>query len=133
MGRNWKAIDLNGSGPWKGSQREESKYATIKLTEKFRCMDGSIIVCRYVDHHWVFVRLRNDSDLPNGKNALEGNASFSFYYDFIIKLFCSLQRKIKGFEESCYSSSSARRFIGIAQSFTFLFIHLYVLFVHPEM
>ena len=79
MGRNWKAIDLNGSGPWKGSQREEFKYATIKLTEKLRCMDGSIIVCHYVDHHWVFVRLRKDSDLPNGKNALEGNASFSFY------------------------------------------------------
>lgn len=94
MGRNWKAIDLNASEPnTKGPQREEFKHATIKLTEKLRCMDGSIIVCHYVDHNWVFVRLRKDSDLPNGKNAFEGNASFKIYYDFDIKLFLLFAKK----------------------------------------
>lgn len=74
MGRLWKGLDLDK----KRSQREEVKHGSIKLTEELRNMDSSIIVCRYVDHHWVFVRLRNDSDIPNGQNALEGNASFNF-------------------------------------------------------
>lgn len=35
-------------------------------------MDGFIIECRYVDHKWVFDRIRNDRIRPNGLKTIEG-------------------------------------------------------------
>lgn len=64
--------------PLKGPERKEVKHGTIDLTEDLRNMDGSIIECRFVDDRWMFVRIRNDSELPNGKHAIEGKFSFIF-------------------------------------------------------
>ena len=50
-----------------GSTRKEVKYATIELTDELRDLDGSIIECYYVDHHWVFSRKRDNC---NNKDRL---------------------------------------------------------------
>lgn len=55
-----------------GPGRIEMKYTTIDLTDDLKKMNGSIIECRYVDHHWIFVRLRNDRKHPNGRRTVIG-------------------------------------------------------------
>ncbi|XP_057374511.1 mRNA-capping enzyme-like [Daphnia carinata] len=60
--------DLLIGGPY----RTEIKWETIPLTDELRKLDGQIVDCRYVDHHWVFVKERLDRNHPNGKSALLG-------------------------------------------------------------
>ncbi|KAI9556336.1 hypothetical protein GHT06_018910 [Daphnia sinensis] len=55
-----------------GPYRTEIKWETIPLTDDLRKLDGCIVDCRYVDHHWVFVKERLDRRHPNGKSALLG-------------------------------------------------------------
>ncbi|KAI9556338.1 hypothetical protein GHT06_018912 [Daphnia sinensis] len=62
-----KEADLLIGGP-----NKEKKYETIPLTDEIRKLDGRIVECRYVDHHWVFVKQRLDRDYANGRKALTG-------------------------------------------------------------
>lgn len=50
----------------------EIKWETIPLTDELRKLDGCIVDCAYLDHHWVFVKQRHDRRHPNGKRALLG-------------------------------------------------------------
>lgn len=59
-----------------GPGRIEMKYTTIDLTDELKKMNGSIIECRYVDHHWILVRLRNDRKHPNGRRTVIGTETY---------------------------------------------------------
>lgn len=54
--------------------RNEKQYgsATIDLTDDLKKLIDSIIECSYVDHHWIFVRVRNDRKHPNGYRSVDG-------------------------------------------------------------
>ena len=62
-----------------GPYRKEVKYDTIALTDDLRELDGEIIDCRYVDHHWIFMKLRKDRKHPNGKRAINGKRKLFNY------------------------------------------------------
>ncbi len=48
----------------------DMKFALIKLTDEIRELNDRIIDCYYVDNQWVFKKLRNDRQHPNGKIAV---------------------------------------------------------------
>jgi hypothetical protein len=49
----------------------DMKFASIKLTDEIRELNDRIIDCYYVDNQqWVFKKLRNDRQHPNGKIAV---------------------------------------------------------------
>ncbi len=60
------------TGPGKGPNREEARYATIELTDELRDMNGSIVECCFVDQHWIFVRKRVDRYRPYTKFTIQG-------------------------------------------------------------
>ena len=64
-----------------GPYRKEVKYDTIALTDELRKLDGEIIDCRYVDHSWIFMKLRQDRKHPNGKRSVDGKRKL---FNFII-------------------------------------------------
>ena len=53
-----------------GPYNQEIKHDTITLTGELRKLDGEIVDCRYVDHHWIFIKVRTDRKHPNGKRCV---------------------------------------------------------------
>jgi hypothetical protein len=53
-----------------GPGRKDMKFASIKMTDEIRELNDRIIDCYYVDNQWVFKKLRNDRQHPNGKIAV---------------------------------------------------------------
>jgi hypothetical protein len=48
----------------------DMKFASIKLTDEIRELNDRIIDCYYFDNQWVFKKLRNDRQHPNGRIAV---------------------------------------------------------------
>ncbi len=53
------------------------KFGSIALTDEIRELDGRIIDCYYVDNQWVFKKLRNDREHPNGRIAVTSKQMFA--------------------------------------------------------
>ena len=69
-----------------GPFRREIKYDTIALTNDIRELDGEIIDCRYVDHHWIFLKVRKDRKHPNGKRAVLSKRKLLFFRPTILTI-----------------------------------------------
>jgi len=53
-----------------GTGKSMDEYCEINLTEEIQEFDGKIIDCKYADNQWIFVKVRNDRQHPNGRRTV---------------------------------------------------------------
>ena len=64
-----KEAELYVVGPY----RQEMLFDSILLNDEIRDLDDKVIDCLYVDHSWIFHKVRNDRKHPNGRQTVESN------------------------------------------------------------
>ena len=76
------------------TRKEITLFDTIILTEEIRDLDGKIIGCRYIDHNWIFQKVRNDRNYPNRSKVVEGNWIILLYLHDVLLCSSSDKKKI---------------------------------------
>ena len=82
-----KEAELYVVGPY----RQEMLFDSILLNDEIRDLDDKVIDCLYVDHSWIFHKVRNDRKHPNGRQTVESNfiTTVKFVCCLVIFIYCT--------------------------------------------
>lgn len=88
-----KQAELHVVGPG----MKEICFDTIALTDEIIQYDGCIIACKYIDHQWIFKRVRRDRSHPNGRRTVEGIKYIMIFNgpNYLRYLLCLISRDIE--------------------------------------